>query len=413
MVVNTIFAFFIKVLSAAISFLGNMLVTRSLSLESSGGYFIALSVVTFLTPFCALGMNNYMLREVATGSAKRTDTLILNSICISFALGGLGAIFISLFANQITSTLFNVSSLGKTLSLFAFALPFFVTSILISHILQGFGYLKKALFLSGPLLYTFLIVLILTFKPDNNIDIAFFYLSSCICVFLISIYQIKGSLKGTKLLSKRITRVLINKSKNLMVVEVLAVITLTLTTFYLAFFSNSKEVAIFSVAVKISTLVAFVLFALNRVSAHSFSKLYYEKNIIKLRENYFKFLLFSVVLCLPFLFFLLLYPSFFLNFFGGEFKQGKVVLQILALSQLFVVCSGTSIYLLIMTGLDAHHRRNILVSFIISAAIGAPLVNYLGGTGAAIMILTNNCILFFLTIFSVFNSKVLSFNGKA
>ena len=90
----------------------------------------------------------------------------------------------------------------------------------------------------------------------------------------------------------------------------------------------------------------------------------------------------AIVVSIP----MLLYPGWFLGFFGSEYSQGSLALQILVFGQLANAFSGPCAMVLAMTGHQSLALRALSAAVVVNVLLNLGLTARLGVTGAAIAV---------------------------
>lgn len=158
------------------------------------------------------------------------------------------------------------------------------------------------------------------------------------------------------------------------------------------FMLSKSDVAIYSVAIRIASVISFVLVAVNAIAAPTISELFHdgkEKELRKLAKDTARMVFWpTVALVLV----IVLFAPFILSLFGENYIEGKVVLYILCIGSVVNAMMGSVAYLLNMTG----HEKDTFKVFGITAAINLivnPIcIHLLGLEGAAVA--TSFCIIF-------------------
>ncbi len=177
---------------------------------------------------------------------------------------------------------------------------------------------------------------------------------------------------------------------------------------------GAKDTGIFAIAVRLSDLEGYLLFAMNVVLAPVISKLFAENNLPELQRVITNSLRIGFLFSLPIIVCFLFFPTFFLGFFGDEFGEGKFALILLTISQVVNFATGSVGYLLTMTG---HQRTAIKLLFLcalLTTLLSILLIPRYGVSGAAIAAATNNIVLNVLMAIAVhrkigINSTLLYF----
>lgn len=167
-------------------------------------------------------------------------------------------------------------------------------------------------------------------------------------------------------------------------------------------FRGAAETGVFAIAVRLSDLEGYMLFALNVVLAPLISRLYAEGKITELQSVVTRSLWFGFLFSFPIIFCFLIYPGFFLGLFGDEFRDGSFVLVLLTLSQIVNFATGSVGYMLTMTG---HHKiamQLLIVCALLTTALSFILIPRWGIEGAAVAAAVNNVVLNIAMAIAVF-----------
>jgi len=149
-------------------------------------------------------------------------------------------------------------------------------------------------------------------------------------------------------------------------------------------FGSNREVAIFNIALKVSMLLNLVLVAINTIAGTKISELYAAGQHRELATTISKISALGVVLGLPGLVILTVFSGFWLGLFGGSFQAGSAALIILTFGQFINVASGSTNYILAMTGHERALATAVGISLLVNIGVGIGLIPQLGVTGASI-----------------------------
>lgn len=389
---NSAIVFFIKVVSSGLALLVNAFITNNLSNESAGKYYFMMSVVLFLNPLAIWGFNNFVLKKMAILSDSDSDSddsingMLLKSVQSSVFINIIIVTSFLLFYNEINGMIFHNSVTFVTYACLIFSIPFFSLGTIITHALQGCGKIKSAMIISGPAIQIFIFIPAFIINADNSDMMASCYLVSCIIFFILSLsVWLKGNGFGYKnTLDSKLT--LIKDNTHLMAIQFLGVIYLSLSQLLLGLTGNIYDVAKLAICIKVSTLLSFILQAVNKVVAPKFSSLYHKKEMEELRTLVKSSTRILLIACTPIVIFILLFSESILSLFGEGYIDAAWILRVLIISQMVNICTGTVSYLLMMTGHEKSHRNNIMISSLLSLVIGIVFIEYMGIYGAVIMI---------------------------
>lgn len=149
-------------------------------------------------------------------------------------------------------------------------------------------------------------------------------------------------------------------------------------------FLDKKSAGIYSIALRLSTLISFGFTAFNAFLAPRISEIYFDGDLVKLQEVLSKnYLITFPSMIIPFVI-ILIFNEELLNFFGAQFKTGWVILIMLSIGQFTNTLFGPVSLLLQMTKFQKVFQ-NILVFTILLKIISAVFfVEFWGAEGIAI-----------------------------
>jgi len=153
----------------------------------------------------------------------------------------------------------------------------------------------------------------------------------------------------------------------------------------LGIFRNEADVGYYSIALKLSTLTVFALYAINSMAAPKFSELYANGRIDELfllAQKSSKLIFFVTV---PILFFLIIFGKPLISIaFGNEFTQAYLVLVLLVIGQFVSSAAGSTGYFMNMTGNQIVFRNIMIFTGIFNILFSLFFIRLLGIYGAAI-----------------------------
>lgn len=387
---NSMIVFLIKVISAGLALIVNAYITNHLTNNSAGMYYLMMSIILFLNPIGIAGFNNFILKKSAT-LKDVSDRTVINGILLkcaqsSFFIGML-VVFIFIILFDIINDCFLSNKVDiATYIYLLLSVPFFSLGTILTHALQGIGRVKSCMFISGPIIQIFILTPAFIIGADSSNEVSLCYLISSVLFFVISLFVwLMNNGVGYVNFKKRNID-LIKDNMNHMLIQVLGVVYLSLSQLLLGLTSNVSDVARFAICIKVSTLLSFVLQAVNKVVAPRFSALYHKNMIAELKDVVKSSTRILICTCLPIVIFVYVFAENILNLFGEGYSDSVWILRILVLGQMVNICTGTVSYLLMMTGNEKSHMKNIMISSALALIIGAVAITYIGIYGALIMV---------------------------
>lgn len=179
--------------------------------------------------------------------------------------------------------------------------------------------------------------------------------------------------------------------------------------YLLGYFSVSEDVGLLGAGVRITSLGTIFLLAFSTVFAPFISRLYYEKEFVKLKEIYRTLTYWIFGSSLIFFIFLLIYPVEFIGLFGSDFKTGGSMLAILTTGQIVNCITGSVSFMLTMSGKTKITLVNNIVALIFVIFLGMVLIPGYGVIGAAISYSTSIAFVNLLRSYEVY--KIFGFHG--
>lgn len=158
----------------------------------------------------------------------------------------------------------------------------------------------------------------------------------------------------------------------------------SIDVFILKSYYDYNVIAYYGIVIKLSMLTGIVLTSINAIIAPKISKLYYSNNILELKTIINKSILINLILTLPIIIVLIVFPKFILNFFGENYTKASVVLTIVLAGQLINTFSGSVGIYLNMTGRQKVFQKIVLIAVSINLILNVILIPRYEMIGAAI-----------------------------
>ncbi|MFQ5707300.1 MAG: oligosaccharide flippase family protein [bacterium] len=358
-----------KILTGVVFLLMNSLLTRLITPEDLGLYFLVLSIVMFGSLFGEMGLSRVILRFVAeslglnqSASAKRIIRLVL---CLGL-VGALGtAIIYILLSDLLAIYVFKTSVLQPVSGLIAGCMIAAILKRILIEIFRGFHDIRLATlfgitaegFIPGLFLLIGLLIIWCFNIADLQNVVLITGVSGFSTVFLAG-WILNRKLKRLPSSNGHNSNNLINTRRVLtvafpMLITTLISFTLTMQAdiWILSIFRPRSEVALYGAAARLISLIGFALMIVNSVVPPIIAELNAQGQTHKL-ERVLR--LTATLAGLPafiILIILVLFNRWILGFVFGEFYTGAaVVLILLSFGQLANVSAGSCGLTLMMTG---------------------------------------------------------------
>jgi O-antigen/teichoic acid export membrane protein len=390
-VIGVLNAFLTKVGGAAFSFLFSVLLARHLGASGTGVYFIAITIINVGATVARFGLDNAVLRFASIAHAKGESSTLS-----ALYRQGMGlVVVVGTFVSVAMWFGLPFVPLGDGREEMEGILPLMLIALVPTALVTLQGEYYKAVGSPGiatfvqsmalPMILASGAVLFFWWVDPDIGDFAALYLFAVTASILFAVFiwtrRYPGSLRDAGYFDFRL---LLRTSLPLLWIASMNLFMGWTDILTLGIFTDSATVGVYGVANRISSLTAFVLIAVNSVTAPRFAALHVQgqsQDLEKLAQQSAAWMLLAVA---PVIFVLLAFPEWILQIFGKDFIEGAVMLQVLAIAQLVNVAVGSVGYLLMMTGYETLMRNNILISGILNLVGNIVLVPTYGAVGAAV-----------------------------
>lgn len=384
--------FAINILGTAIAFGLQVLLARIMGVAQYGAYNYILSWLLVLVLLATAGFDSSLLRFVAAYRAKNER-------------GVLKGLLISSFKFVAVSGLIVAALLALVLMLFSSYLdpilpaPFYIAAALIPiwalfsltlalhQSLKQYLWARVPQFIIRPLLIALLSAVLFYFSGELSATTGLMiqFVAVAIVLFLsASALRKTLSVELTEVSAVSEMPLWIKASIALMFVAALQMLVNQIDIILLGGILPLSDVAVYSVASRIATLVLFGMQAINTVAAPMISEAYVAQNKAALQKLVSRIALWIAAFSLPLILAVIILGNWVLQVFGQEYQVGYTALILLALGQLINVCSGPVGFLLTMTGNEKASIRILLISLATNVALLIPAATLWGINGAAL-----------------------------
>lgn len=382
-------AFATKVVSAALALLLTALITRAIGAHQAGYYFWSLALITVLATFARTGFDQVLLRFMSAALAdQRTDrayAIFHYAMRKTLSAALLVALAMTALSPLMARWIFRNSEVALVLSIMGVASIFLALNTLQSQSLLAAKRVLTSIFVLEIGVPLIMVMLLSIAAPRSAVAISTLYLSaSFILVIAFSGYWQRRAGATAPTLDVDERAQINNVRTHLFGVASLSLISQWGGVILLGWFTDSAEIALFSIALRVAMVNSFILRAVNAVVGTRFAQFYHHGDIAGLRSLAMQSTRLMVVIAVPMLCLLLIFGRPLLMIFGTEFVAATTCLAILSLGQFINVMTGAVCLLLEMTGGEAQLRRFELISALVMVAMGFVLVPLYGAIGAAI-----------------------------
>lgn len=378
--------FLSQVAGAGLGFLLSVALARLFGSHGIGTYFLALAVTNVAIVLSRAGLDNVVLRRVARherdgdlagarGTQRRASQIV--------ALLASGAGLTIVVAAPALARLFGEADLTPMLRIMALAVPTGALLALHAEALRGAGNATRAHLLQvvGPAAVALALLLLWGDRSGVTAMAGIFVVASALMLLLaLRAWRARTS-RGP--LAPPSANALLREGLPLLVVAAMSFVMAWTDTLMLGAWAGTADVGVYGAALRVASLTAFVLLAVNSITARRYAYLHAEGRRGELEDLARRSTGLMVLAAAPIVIALLAVPGLVLGVFGAEFPRGAGALRLLVLGQAVNVLTGSVGYLLMMTGHERLMRDTIVAAGVANVLLNALLVPRYGMTGAA------------------------------
>lgn len=388
--IKTIVAGFAKSAAALIAFCMTVLVARLAGIEESGLFFLAISILAFLSSFFRLGLDSVFLRLIgADGGTSKSIGAVTTGLCWSLMSSIVFTVIIYFNSEFLAVSVFSKSKFQNVIEIMVWALPFMVVFMLLSFGFQAFYKVVWATIFQNLGVSSLFLILII-FADFHDLELSATAMSMCYLVagVLTCILSLFLWLKHVRIewvfAGKLKNLELWRSSSNLWAANTMSLVVQWSGMLIAGLFVTSSEIALFSAAQRTALLISFVLIVANMVVAPRYARLWQEgklNDIQYLSKVSTRAMIALAMLPLAAMVFV---PQFIMGLFGDEFAKAENLLVIMAIGQFVNVATGSVGYLLNMSGHEKDFRRVTFFAGPLTIILSFWLILDYGVLGAAI-----------------------------
>lgn len=383
-------AFVLKVLSAGFAFGFNVALARILGVEDAGVYFMALTVITILGMAARVGMDNSLIRFVASSASVNDWAAVKGATAkgarLVFAASAGATIILFLLAPWLAGSVFSKPEIAGPLRWMSLALVPVAMLNVYSSMLKGLKRVRDSLLVQGVGAWAFPLILLYMSGRRWGINGALAaYVLGSFLTMLIGFMMWRAATPEIKAVTGRFeTSALISSGMPLFATSTLNTLINWLPLFFLGVWGTKADAGIFGAASRTAFLISFVLIAVNTIAAPKFAALYHKGDMEALGSIARHSARLMALFASPALLLCLIFPGWVMGIFGRQYTEGGLILAVLAIGQFVNVATGSVGYLLIMTGHERLQLYSTAAVAALSIALYLTLIPAFGITGAAI-----------------------------
>jgi O-antigen/teichoic acid export membrane protein len=388
---GSILAFILKLTGSGLAFGFNVAIGRLFGVEGAGLYFLALAITTTGSIIGRIGLDNALLRFIATHATREEWGKVLGVHALGIRIAVAASTTISLLgfllAPWIAGGVFDKPALTELLSWMSLSILPLTLLELQAESLKGLKRIGYAMLIQGIGVPFFGLLLITPLVHLGGIEgVAWAYLIATLLLALLGTWGWRRAIAGIS----QVPAVfplgdLWSSCKHLFMTSLMNRAILPWgPLFFLGFWVSSQEIGIFGAASRVAMLVSFLLLTINNVIAPKFAELYSKGDLKDLGQTARQAATMVTLLVSPIFFMLLFQSDWVMGLYGEGFERGGTVLTVLVIGQMVNVITGSVGSLLMMSGNEKLFNYINALAFVLQIALLVLLVPSHGAMGAAI-----------------------------
>lgn len=387
---NTLF----RLIGFAVGFILSVSIARGLGSDEYGIFAIFLTIGGLISGIGMFGFPNYVIKNISIAKTLNSKIIFvfLNSLVIVLLL----IVLFKVFESNIYS-IFKIDQFQFTNALYFLGFIVFASSnILLRSVFEGFhnsqgGYLIKEvlgrLFKLVPIFFIHITI--------QNVFIVF--LIAELVVFLIFIVFILYKYdfefdKKKRLLSQKEIIPIYRYTLPLFATTLVLIFNGQIIKLLLGVFEESKYVGYYDLSLNFSALMIIGLNIQNTVLKPYFSKFFNEDNLQAIHKYYLQSSKILTIIFLPLGLFFLGVPKAFLLFYGQEYYDASLILQLIIISSIINISTGSNYPILVMSRVSHKEFNANILNFLSVMFLGLLFIYLFGYLGAGLVMVVSQSI---------------------
>ena len=391
---GTVEAFILRVAGVGLLFLMHSLLGRKMGADGYGVFSYGLAMASVLAAIVPLGWSTALMRFVAQYVEKR-EWALLHGIVRRAHQVTLAISILVAFCLFVATYLLSLSAeLLLSLRFAAVLTPLLAFVGLRSKAFQGLQRVKSSIILEELILPFIVIVGVAILTLTTTISIfsilALYVSASLIVLFSGSIWLWRSIPTESRVVQPRFqTRAWMHVAGPMVFGNLGQIVLNRVGILILGLLVSTQAVGLYSAANRIANLNIFALAAVNTVAPQMLAAAYHGGRLEQFKTIMRGSIVWATLGALPLFLVMLIWPRQLLSFFGTEFSEGALLLQILAIGQFINAMTGPAGFGLLMIGRErsfAWIMGIIATGNVVGHLIAIPLA---GALGAAVVTATS------------------------
>ena len=403
---RSINALLLRIMGVGLLFLTTLYLTNYFPANIVGEYEFARSVLLFLGSVVLIGTDQSILYYGGFLKAKNAvhdlfpayKKMVLIIFFISIAL----CILFLLLRKSIYTSFFKDNTSYILMQKIGLILFFYALTLLNTEYFRALDKLYLSELFRGLIKYTPLAIGVVVLnhynKHDYLIDVYLYGFIVLALITTIIVLSRKGKKKKTSHPDLGFAKIL-KQSYPMAISSLGFFLLLSIDVLFLKRYSDFKNIAYYSVAIKIIFVLSLILNGINASIAPKIAELYSKNEREELKSLLRSTARLIFFLSLPVILLLLIFPTWLLGLFGSEYIAAKGALYFLLAGHLASTIFGAVAVYLNMTGKQALFQNILLITVFLNLLLNWLLIPRYGIEGAAIA--SSACVIFWNVVAAI------------
>lgn len=379
-----------EISSKVTQFLALLLLARYLGPTEFGLFTIAWAIVSVASTVGVVGLNKALIRFIPTfereGDLPKLRGIIISVICITGGFSLVIFFILHSLSNIVAINIFGKPQLSSVIRVLSWLVPVYALVRVLSAIPQSFKKIWAQQLIQNMKNYTMLIFLGASILLGMNfiqtmLSMALAGSLALLLAFIIILHIIPFRLVGN--ISTDNPR-LLRFSLPLLLSGVLYSLLYRIDQLILGVHVPPAEVGVYNAASILALQLSIVLIAVGAIFEPIVSDLYSAGKLTEMNSLFQDVTLWTLVITLPGVAILWLFPDILLSLFGAQFVAGSLILIVLTLHPLYRIGVGPTGELLSMTGYEDLLLLDTVLMLVLNIVLNIIFIPRFGAIGAAI-----------------------------
>ena len=400
-------------LSTIFGYLLRLILARGLSTSDFGLFYSIVALFSFLAFFQFLGLSKATVKYIAEYKAQNKPELIKSTILITLFLqltiSFLIGLFCIIFSDWIATNYFHDISISIFIKVYAITVILFPLEKIFKIVFNGFQ--QMTYFSLVELIKTIFLVIATFIFLASGLGV-FSPIIAYILVYLIPPIFIYTPLFFKKVfpdffktetkISYALTKKLLSFGMYVLLTGIAGLIFFHIDTMIITYFRTLEEVGLYNVGYPTAKILWVLTSAVAPVILPIASELWQKKDIIKLREGINQLYKFSLILIIPGIIVMFLFPDTIISLlFGENYIEAATVLRITSVGALLFSIATINLNILTGIGLPKLVGKIMLTAAVFDAISTILVVPSFGINGAAVTTVLSFGIVFIISSLKV------------